>query len=116
RGRSFFPLSLFLRGNGWGERCFSKNGESFGESPSPGLLRHPTSPRIRLRQKARFGGQEHGEVKTDASPAYSAAIDIALSASDIRCRWPQSRIAAITGTKLLPLRVRRYSTFGGTTP
>jgi len=29
---------------------------------------------------------------------------------------PQFRIAAITGTKVFPLRVRRYSTLGGTRP
>jgi hypothetical protein len=39
-----------------------------------------------------------------------------ISFACARCRVPQSRIAAITGTKLRPLRVRRYSTLGGTTP
>src|SRR5262249_25181443 len=36
-----------------------------GESPSPAshLRCDATSPRIRLRQKAGFGGQERGEVK-----------------------------------------------------
>ena len=43
---------------------------------------------------------------------YSAAS--ANAAGWLRLRSPQSRIAATTGTKLLPLRVRRYSTFGGT--
>src|SRR5689334_10177144 len=49
----------------WVRGCLSENGESWtrGGSPSPGLLRNPTSPRIRLRQKAGFGGQERGEVK-----------------------------------------------------
>jgi hypothetical protein len=35
-----------------------------GESPSPGSLRDPTYPRIRLRPKAGFGGQERGEVRS----------------------------------------------------
>jgi len=40
------------------------NKEGRGESPSPGfsLRENPTSPRIRLRPKAGFGGQERGEV------------------------------------------------------
>ena len=38
------------------------------------------------------------------------------SASPARCRAAQPRIASTTGMKLWPLRVRRYSTFGGTVP
>ena len=45
-----------------------------GGSPSPGshLRCDPTSPRIRLRPKAGFGGQERGEVRTD--PAFHVAF------------------------------------------
>src|SRR5580704_5551583 len=46
---------------------------------------------------------------------YSAAI-ISIAFAGARWRAPQLRMAAMTGTKLLPLRVRRYSTLGGTTP
>src|SRR6185312_5988705 len=51
------------RGEGSGEWCFRVNGERWtrGWPPHPIALRS-TSPRIRLRQKAGFGGQERGEV------------------------------------------------------
>ena len=34
----------------------------------------------------------------------------------LKCTAPHSRIAAITGTKLCPVRVSLYSTLGGSTP
>jgi hypothetical protein len=60
---AFFPSPRFSRGEGWVTGCFRKiaDRDTRGDSPSPGLLRNPTSPRIRLRQKAGFGGQELGE-------------------------------------------------------
>src|ERR1700674_3615447 len=54
-----------------------------------------------------------GAISARRDVCYSAAI---ISFACARWRVPQSRIAAITGTKLLPLRVSRYSTLGGTTP
>src|SRR5437660_7645033 len=53
--------------------------ETRGESPSPGLLRHPTSPRIRLRPKAGFGGQERGEVNRMLGPTDSTKDHRALA-------------------------------------
>jgi len=62
---SICSLSPFLRGEGWGEGPPSVNIAGYDSRRVP-LTRFATQidlPRIRLRQKAGFGGQERGEVK-----------------------------------------------------
>jgi hypothetical protein len=64
-----------MRGEGWGEGEFPQT--ELAQSP---LTRRfaPTSPRIRLRQKAGFGGQERGEVNR-----VSGRIDVDRDTSQI---------------------------------
>jgi hypothetical protein len=59
--RDHFSLAPLLRGEGWGEGL-SRQTRTRGESPSPGLLRNPTSPRKR------------GEVSQTSEPIQRKAI------------------------------------------
>src|SRR5689334_20570291 len=101
-GVPLLALSPFLRGEGRVEGlCPSRWCELISrEAPSPGLLRNPTSPRIRLRQKAGFGGQERGEVDFDTEtkkPASPPAFlfQSANSFCEFRARpraWPPAAL------------------------
>src|SRR5882672_7297466 len=88
---NFFSLSPFLRGEGWGEGHLSTGAKL--KSPSPGLLRNPTSPRKngeRQRKKtyAAFASDDFISANAQSIHCVSSATSFASTVAPHQMRRP----------------------------